>query len=442
MPYEFVGQPIFEAMRVIREDMPPSPRPLNAEVDRDLETIIFKCLEKERGRRYRSAGELGRDILRYLKNEPIEARRPSILYKSKLYWRRHRSPLIAAAVVAIVLVASAVAIIFVPRWLSEEHDASMRLKVSQAEDALEKVERERDDALSAQPPKQWVPTDPYVLNGLTNRVRSCGANATGTVFAAITDTSIGIWSIPDAKRWTGGDTGEMKPMHMAFGGEGRILAIAGESEAVCIDLETGISHRWNLPRSQPDSIAVSLDGERVAIGFSDLSLGLYSIDGVLHGRTTSTSGRFAEITFGPGNLLAGLAEERLTVWKIEDGMEVIDRIAVPVGGLQISFGPGGRFIYLVTEEGTLVRCEPGSGTVPERNTLVKGPVKQADFDPLGGMLLVIDQASLTVWDLVEGTPRSPAMPLHMEPGSYALGPGASFFARGTRLGVVMITPME
>ena len=121
---------------------------------------------------------------------------------------------------------------------------------------------------------------------------------------------------------------------------------------------------------------------------------------------------------------------------------MIDRLDVPTGGLQITFSPGGEFIYLVTEEGPLVRCEPGSGTDPDRNTLVEGPVKQADFDPLGGMLLVIEQSTVTVWDLVEGTPRSPAMPLHMEPGSYALGPGASFFARGTRLGVVMITPME
>jgi len=41
---------------------------------------VLKCLSKESDRRYQSAGELARDIGRYLSSEPIEAKRDSTLY--------------------------------------------------------------------------------------------------------------------------------------------------------------------------------------------------------------------------------------------------------------------------------------------------------------------------------------------------------------------------
>jgi len=85
--------------QVIHDD-PPSPRKLNAHVSRDLETICLKCLEKEPGRRYDSAHELGEDLDRFLRDEPIHARPTGTIGKTWRWCRR--KPVVAALVAAVM----------------------------------------------------------------------------------------------------------------------------------------------------------------------------------------------------------------------------------------------------------------------------------------------------------------------------------------------------
>ena len=69
-----------DVMLRIREEPPTPPSSLSNSVDRELETIILRALEKERHRRYQSAAEFAADIKRYLTGEPILAQPPSSLY--------------------------------------------------------------------------------------------------------------------------------------------------------------------------------------------------------------------------------------------------------------------------------------------------------------------------------------------------------------------------
>ena len=64
-------------------------------LDKEVESIILKSIEKEVDRRYPIAGELGRDIERYLAGEPIQAQGDSLVYRLKKSVMRHR---LAAAV--------------------------------------------------------------------------------------------------------------------------------------------------------------------------------------------------------------------------------------------------------------------------------------------------------------------------------------------------------
>jgi len=102
-PYNLREKAITEAIRIIKEDQPTNPSTIYRSLRGDVETITLKALEKNRNRRYGSAQELANDIRRYLENDPIEARPPSLLYRLGKLSRKHRAAAVAAIAVFLAI---------------------------------------------------------------------------------------------------------------------------------------------------------------------------------------------------------------------------------------------------------------------------------------------------------------------------------------------------
>src|SRR5216110_3119874 len=97
----FAGGTTYETIRMVLETEPRKPRLWNSKADADLETICLKCLEKDPQRRYSSALALAEDLERWLRHEPIRARRSGIFIRSRKWVRRNPA---TAASVALSLV--------------------------------------------------------------------------------------------------------------------------------------------------------------------------------------------------------------------------------------------------------------------------------------------------------------------------------------------------
>jgi serine/threonine protein kinase/tetratricopeptide (TPR) repeat protein len=101
-PFRGIG--VLETLDQVRHQEPPRPRASNPRVDRDLETICLKCLEKEPGRRYGSAEALAEDLERWLVGELVAARPPSRMDRLRKFVRRNKGPVGATAAVIGLLV--------------------------------------------------------------------------------------------------------------------------------------------------------------------------------------------------------------------------------------------------------------------------------------------------------------------------------------------------
>jgi len=84
----FVAESPVEIILQVLEKDPPLPRHLNGAIPRELEAICLKCLEKRPEHRYLSAQALVGDIERFLKHEPPEAGRRSVLRWIRRWGRR------------------------------------------------------------------------------------------------------------------------------------------------------------------------------------------------------------------------------------------------------------------------------------------------------------------------------------------------------------------
>src|SRR5262249_26236734 len=86
----FPGLRPMEVVRQILTVDPPLPRAVRPGLDRDLETIILKCLEKEPSRRYPSVEVLAEDLRRWLQGARVRAR-PTPALGRVMRWARRRS---------------------------------------------------------------------------------------------------------------------------------------------------------------------------------------------------------------------------------------------------------------------------------------------------------------------------------------------------------------
>jgi non-specific serine/threonine protein kinase/serine/threonine-protein kinase len=98
-----------EDARAVAQRRGVEPDRLRRDMRGDLEWITRKALEKNRDRRYQSAGELAADIQRHLDNEPIVARPPSTGDRMRKFVRRNRAGVLGAAAVSLALLMGGVA---------------------------------------------------------------------------------------------------------------------------------------------------------------------------------------------------------------------------------------------------------------------------------------------------------------------------------------------
>jgi WD40 repeat protein len=129
-PYK--GANPLETLRQLQETEPIRPRTLQPAIDRDLETICLKCLDKDPAKRYGSAEALAEDLDRWQMGEPIMARRTGGAERAVKWVRRHPAPA-ALAMMSVVALVAIVGIGVAQSYNKELEDANGKLEVANGE---------------------------------------------------------------------------------------------------------------------------------------------------------------------------------------------------------------------------------------------------------------------------------------------------------------------
>ncbi|MCE9555375.1 MAG: serine/threonine protein kinase [Planctomycetes bacterium] len=116
---------------------PKPPRSLDHRIPAELETILLKAISKNSLDRYASAQELADDLHRFLRDEPIRAKRPTLVDHARKWSRRHPSVLVASVLVLVATLAGSL----IANWFITQ--ANERTKAALAEASLRADEAEQ-----------------------------------------------------------------------------------------------------------------------------------------------------------------------------------------------------------------------------------------------------------------------------------------------------------
>jgi tetratricopeptide (TPR) repeat protein len=178
----------------------------------DLDWIVMKALEKDRGRRYETANGFAMDVQRYLADEPIVARPPSNFYRLQKLVRRNTVAFAAAGGVVAALIAG----LGLSTWQFLEKNRAYRLTL-QAEQAQARLRRQAetinkfltDDLLFQATPEQNARERKVTMEEVLDvATRSLDQNAEirrepeveATLRLAVGSTYLKLSAIPEAAR--------------------------------------------------------------------------------------------------------------------------------------------------------------------------------------------------------------------------------------------------
>ncbi|MDP6542315.1 MAG: serine/threonine-protein kinase [Phycisphaerales bacterium] len=320
LPRVLEGLPIYEAVRQICEEEPVRPTVHDKTVDANIEAIIMKAIQNDREKRYQSAGAMGRDILRYLGDLPIKARKVGVLDRTKLFWRRHKIVILISSAAIIFAVVTLLAFLY---WKETEDD---QIKKLQAE-VTALTEKQDDKRQTEEPHPEPKTINPlFTMPGVPNSV---SVSNEGSIIAAAIGDEFYAWT-PD------GSPISLPPINvdptlatLALSNDGRTLGIVAGTRCRIVDLgldnnmDGKVVARFERPLSVVTSIAVT--ETQIAISGENMTLEIFELGQKIK-RSASMEGKYECV----------LLPSQLRVFAATSGSVIVwTQSSFPLNGIQL-----------------------------------------------------------------------------------------------------------
>lgn len=408
--YELVtGRPPFRAetpldtlLQVLNSD-PVSPRLLNSKLNRDMETICLKCLQKEPSRRYASGQDLADDLGRLLNGEPIHARPVAATERLWRWCRRNPFAAAFAGAVAGFLVLATVAALITAEWERKVavKESNLRAKAELAYDQAQESRKQKDEALTQKD---------EALSQATQQVAIRNA-ATGVRFMEDGDLMRSLLWFAEALRLDKGDPSR-EEVHRI-----RLASLLSQCPKLI---------RLWFHEDSANHAEFSPDGNLVVTASDDLTARILNVQtGELAGRQLQHDGavRTASFSFDNRHVVTASQDGQARIWDTSTGeIRFFLKHSQPVN--HASFSKDGRRVVSASDDGTGRIWDAETGKQIGESLQHAGPVRYAEFSHDGRRVVTAsDDKSARVWDAATGIPVSPSL---KHDGDYAKVHHASF----------------
>ena len=396
---EFDQAGMDEIFRLIREQDPPKPSTrlsaltgaelttiaarrqaepvkLNRLLAGDLDWIVMKALEKDRRRRYETAGTLAQDVERHLKNEPVIAAPPSWAYGAGKTMRKHRRSFAVAAALAFLLLAGTTVSVWQATRASRE--ARLAELSRQAAAAAESRAESSEKEVAHQAVRSYVDKGAQLLD-------------TNDYFGSL------VWFAEALRLDQGYAAAEV--LHRA-----RVGAILRQSPKL-----TGVI----LHKREVSSVELSPDGGRLLTGSFDGTARIW--DATTAAPLTPPMKHAAEVisaSFSPDGqrVVTASLDHTARVWDANTAAPVSPPLEHGDDVLYAAFSPDGRRVVTTSADKTARVWDAATGqpvTPPLRH---EDAVYPAAFSPDGRFVVTASQdKTARIWNAATGQLATPIL---------------------------------
>jgi WD40 repeat protein len=395
----FQGATVLDTLAQLREREPPRPAACNPQVDRDLEAVCLKCLEKDPARRYPSAQALAEDLERWLAGETIQAR-PVTRADRLRRWARRKPALAALAVCAavlVVLLATGLPLLLLVR--GERNRALANLaRAERAEAELRDEQKRTAAAAHLARARAWRGS-----GRVGQRYRSLeevAAAARLSPSPEVRNEAITCLTLPDlrlVRSWEG-----CPPDTLALAVDGRAEHYACSDghgnltvRRIADDQEVRPLPGWG----DPAWLVFSPDGRYLAAMYDrEFQFRIWDLRTSAAVLATRTRGH---VDFSPGGRWVAVddqSDDSVRVYETASGKEV-QRLTVGPGEHALAFHPDGRQLAVASLQGPVIGFyDVLSGQAPQ-TLRPPAPAKSLAWGAYGRFLAVASvDSNLYVWD--------------------------------------------